>query len=109
MTLVQKDIRPLLIVQLKYPGANGPRLYQGGGSAYILEWSGKNCIPLLTAIKDFVVVKKTQVEAGLELAGLISDHGVRGQSVLGITSKRRWELAEIIKGANNSKHAYAIR
>jgi hypothetical protein len=93
VSLSQNDVTPLALIALKYPGCAGPTPSK---NTFTLVWSGRNCIPILEAIQDLVIVKKVQVDAGIELARLMGDHGERpNQNNL----DRRRELATIIKDA----------
>ena len=57
------------------------RACSSGGGKYPyfqLDWGGRRSIPFLSYIRDFVIIKHTQVEVGLRLAELSTERGTRG-------------------------------
>jgi len=75
VSISQKEVGILAIISLKFPACKIDSFKQpykgdkpGGHTAHQLYWNGSKVIPFLEYIKDHVIVKKRQVELGLELA-----------------------------------------
>ena len=72
----QKNVFPLLLIMAKYGGNLVQATYNKKGNKTLghhVVWRGVAVIPMLELIKDFVIVKKDSVLAGLELAKLLGN------------------------------------
>lgn len=65
---------------------------------YMLQWSGKTALPILECIKDHVVIKRRQVELGIEMIKLISDAGYSCSTEV---KEKRYELMSQMKSLNS--------
>jgi len=65
-------------------------------------WTGRNCLPFLTAIKDYVVIKKPQVDAAIEMIQYISHQGgdIRGRGGAPDDLEKREVLGQLISHLN---------
>ena len=94
VSIAQKDILPLTLIKLKFMRyCSGPNRARNHTVSSI-TFTGRNCIPFLNFIKDYVICKRTQVEDAIELANLIND---TPSSVSDENATRRVVLAERIK------------
>jgi len=72
VNISQKNPGILAIISLKFPAKVS---YSKKDDTYHIAWSGRNAIPVLEFIKDYVIVKKRQVELALEFTSLIIGKG----------------------------------
>ena len=102
------DLRVLTLLALKFQPCVGPDLKKthfGNKPCYRIKWGGRRAIEFLEYIKDHVIVKRVQVEAGLEIARFVSRRDGRGgddRSYGQVEADRREELAKVIITANHS-------
>jgi len=69
-----------------------------GKRFFLVSWSGKSALPILEMIKDHVIIKRKQVELGIEMIKLISDAG----QVCSVENKeKRYEIMEQMKNLNS--------
>lgn len=90
ITLTQKDPAILAIISLKFPA----KIQSNGGDGFRLAWGGKSALPFLEFIKDYVIIKKRQVELAFEFIPLIADPG---QKVSPEAKARRFTLVSLLK------------
>jgi hypothetical protein len=70
----QSEPKILSLIQFAFGGTFSVNTTRGC-HGYKVTWSGRMAIPILELIKDFVICKRRQVEAGLELAKLMGTGG----------------------------------
>ncbi len=98
--LYQKEPKVLALVQFLYGGNSSYRVRRGRKQGcHELHWYGKAALPLLRVIKDHVICKRRQVEAGIEMAEQQtytgSPYSISTENIV-----RREELARVIISAN---------
>ena len=96
----QHDLTLLTLIGLKFPGCNGPYPVSGRRTSFEIRWSGDAAGPFLEAIKDFVVLKRRQVELGIEFVRTI---GRKGKPVSPETRKRREEIQARVRSMNDAQ------
>lgn len=77
VSITQKDPKILILILMKYPGGNLSTKNSKLGTCYQMRWRGRTALPLLHAIKDYVIVKQRIVELCIELLNLVNETNIR--------------------------------
>ena len=101
VSLTNRDQSSILLVLREFPLGTLITTESKGNSSttYQIRWQGRKASPFLEAIKDKVVIKKSQVELALRFISLISDWGKGGGFYEGLDERLR--IAEEIDRLNN--------
>lgn len=70
VTIPQKEPGILAIIALKFPTKVR---YVSQNKNHVLHYAGRKALPLLEFIKDYSIVKRKEIELGIELASLLVD------------------------------------
>lgn len=76
VNLTQANLRVLTVIASHFKHCSGPSLKRHKrhkSDVYELTWTSRGCLEILEYIKDFVVIKRKQVELGIEMAKLFQD------------------------------------
>lgn len=95
----QSEPKILALISCVYGGVVSDRVVKGRRQ-FAIRWCGKSALPVLEAIKDYVICKRRQVEAAIELAKLHNEEGGRTRVSDEETSKRE-KFALVIVDANH--------
>lgn len=110
VTICQKEQWILMLIALRFPPSRmdvvEQKIKNGGKIKYrTLYYNGRNAIPLLEAIKDFVIVKRELVLSALKFASLITDsHNHLSEEA----KSEREVLLKRISEINGAKRAYEM-
>lgn len=94
VVLPQKNPAPLVVISLKFPAK---LKCHSKDKTHFIRWFGKDALPILEFIKDYVFVKKREVELGIEFISLI---GQKKVMVSDENHKRRCEIMAELKKLN---------
>jgi hypothetical protein len=95
VTIPQKTAGILAIIALKFPTR---LVYCQTNKNHVLQYSGRKAIPILEFMKDFAIIKKKEIELGLELANLLShSRSNEERERLNETFARRLEIVEELR------------
>jgi hypothetical protein len=90
VSISQKFPEILMKIAEKFPTKVRPCASAGGKYPYFqLDWGGQRALPILQYIRDFVFIKRSQVEVGIRLAEICNTLGSRGGYMAPLSDKER--------------------
>jgi len=104
VSFTQKDPKILALISLKYGGGTlSSKKGSSKATCWSLNFGGTSCLPVLYDIKDHAVVKRRQVELGIEFCRLI---GPGGKEIKPGVSSRRLEICKEVSALNHGAELY---
>ena len=116
VNITQCDQSILTLIGMKYGSGRAPLAKPRRGArhsqGFVLQFCGKSALPFLEAIAPHVILKRKQVEFGIEMAKLHMKAGGNRRNAKGkmdpAIRARREELLTVIRSSNNVGKVYQV-